>query len=386
MVKMQVQQFNNDGCLSYLVFCPKTKEAVIIDPTSPVETFVNAARKEELQVKYIIETHTHVDHASSAREAAEQLNAKVVMHENIQQRHLVEIADNIPESIVNIIKYNSQISVDILIKDKSILKLGGTEIFFHYTPGHAIDGICVQINHLLFTGDTLFVGQCGRTDLPGGSARDLYDSLHKRIGQLPDHIVVYPAHDYEGEINSALGYERIHNPFLKNQTVDEFVKFVSGFFPPLDESSNGKLQCAITKVISQDGQEGKATPLMSELCFHMEQYLRSAPKDWNAITNDELLSLLEQKAELLLVDVREPHELTELGYIEGAINIPLQQLPDNMEQLPKSKDQLIVVACRSGTRSAYGALYIRGYGYVNVKNLDYGMLGWIKNNYPILKS
>lgn len=382
---MHIQQFNNEGCLSYLVYCPKAKEAVIIDPTNPIEKYKNVIEEKALNVKYIIETHTHADHASTAKEVAELFNAKIAMHENIKKRHQVQIPTNIPESIVKIIKYNSKIPIDILVNDDTKLELGEADIHFHTTLGHTMDGMCVQIEHLLFTGDTLFIGQCGRVDLPGGSAQDLYDSLFETLNKLSDDLVIYPAHDYEGEVNSALGFERVNNPFLQKRSKEAFLKFTGQFFPPLEEGDGGKLQCALTKDSNALLKAEQPSSLMNQLCFHMEKYLRTAPSDWNAISNEELYELLNSDKKLLLIDVREPEELKNLGHIKGAINIPLQQLPDNLHRFPTNKEELIVVACHSGNRSAYGALYIRGYGYVNVKNLEYGMVGWLKNNYPIEK-
>lgn len=382
---MKVQQYNDSGCLSYVVYCPETTEAVIIDPTYPPEVYEQLVKARKLQVKFIIETHTHADHISTAKEAAGLFAAKIVMHESITKRNEVAIPDNIPESILNIVKYNSKISVDILVNSSRTLPLGQQEIKFIPTPGHTVDGMCVQIGHLLFTGDTLLIGQCGRTDLPGGNSQELYHSLFQELIHLADHLVIYPAHDYEEGINTALGYERVNNPFLAKRELNEFTRFIGQFFPPLENNEGGKLQCSIAPKASEATEDQQASSLMNELCFHMEQYLRTAPQDWNGITCQELKALLLQEEELLIIDVRQPEELEETGYIAGAVNIPLRQLPGNLNQIPKDKEQSLVVVCRSGARSAYGALYLRGYGYTNVKNLDEGMIGWLKQGYPVTK-
>ncbi|MBS4026983.1 MAG: MBL fold metallo-hydrolase [Clostridia bacterium] len=385
-MKVQVQQFNDNGCLSYVVYCSETGEAVIIDPTHPPDVYGKLVGEKKLQVNFIIETHTHADHVSTAREAATAFQSKIVMHENISKRDNVQVADNIPESIVNIVKYNSQIPVDILVNDSQALPLGREEIKFTPTPGHTVDGMCVGIVHLLFTGDTLLIGQCGRTDLPGGNSQELYHSLFETLGQCPDDVVIYPAHDYQAGINTVLGYERVNNPCLVKRDMIEFVQFISKFFPPLEDNEGGKLQCSIApKASAATSEEQQASPLMNEFCFHMEQYLRMAPLDWNGIACQELKTMIDREEDLFIIDVRQPEELQDTGYIAGAINIPLRQLPSNLEQVPNNKEQSLVVVCRSGSRSAYGALFLRGYGYTNVKNLDEGMIGWLKNNYPVVR-
>jgi glyoxylase-like metal-dependent hydrolase (beta-lactamase superfamily II)/rhodanese-related sulfurtransferase len=385
---MKVQQYNDSGCLSYVVYCDKTRETVLIDPTQPPEVYERLISGEKLQVSYIIETHTHADHVSTAREAAAAFNGKIVMHESINKRERVEIPGNIPESIANIVKFNSQIPVDIVVNDSQTLPLGRRQITFISTPGHTVDGMCVGIGHLLFTGDTLLIGQCGRTDLPGGDSRELYHSLFGMLGKLPDDLVIYPAHDYQEGINTALGYERVNNPCLAKRELHEFIRFINKFFPPLEDNNGGKLQCSIApKAAEAVSPEQQASSLMNELCFHMEQYLRSAPIDWNGITCHELQDMIEadQGKELFIIDVRQPEELLDTGYIRGAVNIPLRQLPASLDLIPKDKEQSLVVVCRSGSRSAYGALYLRGYGYTQVKNLEEGMIGWLKNNYPVVQ-
>jgi glyoxylase-like metal-dependent hydrolase (beta-lactamase superfamily II)/rhodanese-related sulfurtransferase len=391
-MKVKVQQFNDNGCLSYVVYCSETRETVIIDPTHPPDVYEKLIVEKKLQVNYIIETHTHADHISTARETAAAFQSKIVMHENISKRDKVQVPPNIPESIVNIVKYNSQIPVDILVDESQTLPLGQEQIKFIPTPGHTVDGMCVGIKHLLFTGDTLLIGQCGRTDLPGGNSQELYPSLFERLSQFPDDIVIYPAHDYQEGINTVLGYERVNNPCLVKRDLQEFVQFISKFFPPLEDNDGGKLQCSIApkatvaaSAASAASAEQQASPLMNEFCFHMEQYLRAAPFDWNGITCHELKTMIDREKDLFIIDVRQPEELQDTGYIAGAINIPLRQLPGSLEQVPQNKEQSLVVVCRSGSRSAYGALYLRGYGYTNVKNLDEGMIGWLKNNYPVVR-
>jgi glyoxylase-like metal-dependent hydrolase (beta-lactamase superfamily II) len=107
-----------------------------------------------------------------------------------------------------------------------VLQVGSLEVRFIHTPGHSPDSISVLVGNKLVSGDTLFVGECGRTDLPGGSSEQLYDSLFNKLAKLPDEIEVYPGHDYGAEPHSTIAYEKAHNYVLKPRTVREFVQFM----------------------------------------------------------------------------------------------------------------------------------------------------------------
>jgi len=376
-------RFNEEGCLSYIVACPYTKEAVAIDPTLPSDKFLHLIRQEGLTLKYILETHTHVDHLTAAGELAKAIGAKIAMFHTAQQREKTIIEPRIPRGIVEIIRQNYLVKPDLLLQDGEGLEFGNETIRSFAAPGHTNDSMILQIKHLLFTGDTLFVGQCGRTDLPGGSAASLYGTLFQVIYPMPDFMVIYPAHDYQGNINSVLGYEKVHNPFLQKREQADFIQFAVKQFPPLT-GGNEKLQCSMGGPLpAGPGEQAKVTPVMNELCFHMELYLRSAPRDWYAVSVKELYEDLQQTAPPLVIDVREPQEL-QSGYLPGAINIPLRQLPAELSRLPADKNSYIVVMCRSGSRSAYAALYLRSLGYLRVKNVEGGVPAWQQAGFPVI--
>jgi len=377
-----VYRFNEEGCLSYIVACPHTKDAIAIDPTIPGDKFLHVIRREELTVRYILETHTHVDHLTAAGELAKATGAKIAMFHTALQREETIIEPRIPRGIVEIIRQNYLVKPDLLLQEGEGLDFGKLTARAFAAPGHTTDSMILQVSHLLFTGDTLFVGQCGRTDLPGGSAASLFHTLFQLIFPMPDATVIYPAHDYQGNINSALGYEKIHNPFLQRREQADFVQFVAKQFPPLSGTGE-KIQCSMGGP-PQTGpdEQAKVTPVMHELCFHMEQYLRSAPKDWHTISVKDLHEDLEQATPPLIIDVREPQEL-QSGYLPGAINIPLRQLPAGLSHLPADKSSYLVVICRSGSRSAYAALYLRSLGYLNVKNVEGGVPAWQQAGFPV---
>jgi glyoxylase-like metal-dependent hydrolase (beta-lactamase superfamily II) len=115
---------------------------------------------------------------------------------------------------------------DVELVDGDTLKVGGIVIEVIHTPGHSPDSICLLIDDKLLTGDTLFVGECGRTDTPGGSAKDMYKSLFHKISKLDDDIQVYPGHDYGTKPHSTIGEEKRTNYTLEKRSLEEFIEFM----------------------------------------------------------------------------------------------------------------------------------------------------------------
>jgi glyoxylase-like metal-dependent hydrolase (beta-lactamase superfamily II) len=121
----------------------------------------------------------------------------------------------------------SSLRKDIIVKDGDVIEIGSLKANFIHTPGHCPDHISILVEDKLLTGDTLFVGECGRTDLPGGNPSDMYESLFHKILRLEDSIEVYPGHDYGSKPYSTIGYERENNYTLKPRTREEFVRFMA---------------------------------------------------------------------------------------------------------------------------------------------------------------
>lgn len=187
---------------SYIIADEITKEAAVIDPSFNTEAITQILKTQNFQLKYIINTHGHADHTAGNQELQKMFNAKIVAHKK------------------------SKINKHINLEDGDTIKIGKITIKVIHTPGHTPDSICLLINEKLLTGDTLFVGECGRTDLPGGSAEDLYNSLFKKILKLDDKIEVYPGHDYGEYPYSTIGKERETNYTLQKRTLEEFIEFM----------------------------------------------------------------------------------------------------------------------------------------------------------------
>ncbi|MGQ9507335.1 MAG: MBL fold metallo-hydrolase [Candidatus Bathycorpusculaceae bacterium] len=188
---------------SYIIGDETTKEAAVVDPSFNAEILARLLREKNFRLKYIINTHGHSDHTAGNEEMKRVFDAKIVAHKS------------------------STIKKDISAEDGDFLMVGKIPIKIIHTPGHTADGICLLVNDkLLLTGDTLFVGECGRTDLPGGNSEEMYNSLFNKLMKLDDEIKVYPGHDYGPKPHSTIGIERRTNYTLEKRTIEEFVDFM----------------------------------------------------------------------------------------------------------------------------------------------------------------
>ncbi|HLC64724.1 MAG TPA: MBL fold metallo-hydrolase [Candidatus Nanoarchaeia archaeon] len=177
---------------SYVVYDESSKEAAVIDPSFDGEKIINEVRLKGLNPKYIILTHEHFDHVHSAGDLRSSLKAKIVVHENAKV----------------------ELKVDKRVKDNDVLSLGKASLKILHTPGHTPGSICILARDKLFTGDTLFVGNMGRTDLPGSSPEEMKKSIG-RIKRLPDSIIIYPGHHYGSTKTSTIGREKKNNRFFR---------------------------------------------------------------------------------------------------------------------------------------------------------------------------
>jgi hydroxyacylglutathione hydrolase len=188
---------------SYIIADETTKEAAIVDPSYNQDTLMMFIKDQELKLNYIINTHGHGDHTAGNEDLKRAFGANLVAHKL------------------------SQVKKDVSVDDGDILKLGKIEIKIIYTPGHTKDGICLLVDGKILTGDTLFIGECGRTDLPGSSPADLYHSLFDKLSKLDDRIEVYPGHDYGPKPYSTIGEQKRTNYVLEKRTLQEFLEFMA---------------------------------------------------------------------------------------------------------------------------------------------------------------
>jgi len=383
---MIFERFVNDGCLSYLVGCNERMECVIIDPHIDASPYVRAAREHDMNIIYAIDTHSHADHLSGADALRDEAGARVVMNKRYEAQREAAAGEGKELGIEDILEFNAAIDVDHTVGESDLIEVGNVMMLAQETPGHTIDSMTISGGGKAFTGDALMVGQVGRPDLPGGNVASMYSSITK-LKNLSEDILVYPAHDYAGNYNTSMGYEMNNNPFLKASSLDEFKKVVGERFPKLTKEI-GKLQCGVPEqaqpVAAPAAKITAGDSLMSTMCTAMEGMFKMMPKDWNVTSAAALQSQLKSKKKPFLLDVRTEQEFAG-GHVGGALNIHVRELPERMNELPGDRNTPIVAMCQSGNRSAYATMYLRGVGYSNVKNLDYGLSGWEVEGRPVAK-
>jgi glyoxylase-like metal-dependent hydrolase (beta-lactamase superfamily II) len=195
---------------TYLVACPESKEALLIDPGGPAPTLTKRLRQHDWRLSWIINTHGHADHIAGNDLWAEATGARIVIHQLDWEffRRPEMQAEARAEGFPPLSR------ADLLVAGGDRLPLGRQEAVVLHTPGHTPGAICLYFPGHLFTGDTLFVGAAGRTDLAGGSLQQLIASLEEKIMPLPDDTRVWPGHDYGETPTSTVGQEKVNNPYL----------------------------------------------------------------------------------------------------------------------------------------------------------------------------
>lgn len=188
---------------AYIIGDEKLKSAAIVDPAWEVDKLLRECKELGLNVLYVINTHSHHDHVEGNSAVVKGTGAKVIMHEK------------------------STVRKNVAVIDGDMISIGTLKVKAIHTPGHCPDHICLLVDGIVLTGDTLFVGECGRTDLAGGSASEMYDSLFNKLMALEDSVQVYPGHDYGSKPSSTIGNERTSNYTLKPRTREEFIKFMA---------------------------------------------------------------------------------------------------------------------------------------------------------------
>jgi len=208
---LQVVPFAHpQGCRGYLLADEESKEALALDVhLDLVHDMAERVKAEGWQLRYVVDTHTHADHPSGAGELASPFDSTRMAHESA-----------------------SHAGVTVHPKDGEHILLGSTAVTVRHALGHTPDHMVLLVEGALFSGDSLLIGGVARTDFLGGDAGQLFDSLHAYLADLPDETVLFPGHDYEGRIESAVGAERSGNPWLQVSDRDEFAQALAANPPP----------------------------------------------------------------------------------------------------------------------------------------------------------
>ena len=340
---MIFEQVATGGCQSYLLGCADTCAGALIDPeVSQIDRYFALAARDALRIHFVIDTHTHADHFSAARQVADRLGATRVMHRS-----------------------SPAPAVDMRVDDGESIALGKLRLQVLHTPGHTADSMCLVGEDRVFTGDTLLIGGTGRTDLPTGSPEALYDSLFGRLLKLDPGLLVYPAHDYKGRSHSTLGDELASNPRLQVRDRAAFVQMMTGL--------NLSMPTHLTEALRTNMSGGKT----------VAQMLAEATASVPFMSMAELRARVEVPSpELIVLDVRE-RDAYEAGHIPGARLLPRGQLELRVNTELPDPTARIVTCCDFGRISTLAAATLRTMGFQRVAALDGGMKNWAEAGYPL---
>jgi len=211
---------------TYLLGCEQTGQALLIDPVvNAIDRDLALLQQLGLQLAWTVETHIHADHITGARHLKERVGSRIA----------VAALDALP-------------CADLGLQDGVPLALGEVALLPIHTPGHTAHHLAFESAGRLFTGDALLIEGCGRTDFQGGSAADLYRSIHERLFSRPDETLVYPGHDYQGRQVSSIGQEKARNPRLgQGRSPAEFEALMAALNLPypkfIDHAVPGNRDC-----------------------------------------------------------------------------------------------------------------------------------------------
>jgi glyoxylase-like metal-dependent hydrolase (beta-lactamase superfamily II)/rhodanese-related sulfurtransferase len=336
---------------TYLLGCGKSREAVLIDPVFE-QVRRDAALVEELglKLKATLETHVHADHVTAASLLKQRLGSRVAVAEA-----------------------GGAQGADLYLAQGDRVAFGEHYLDVRATPGHTKGCLSFVLGgeSMAFTGDSLLIRGCGRTDFQEGDPHALYRSVHLQLFTLPDSCLLYPAHDYRGLAATSVGEEKRFNPRLGGAlSENDFVFYMKNLHlahpKKLDIAVPANLSCGRT-----EGNHPMNDPDWAPLTCTFAGIWELQPQ-W----------LEENMERVRILDVREPDEFTgPLGRIRGATLIPLGELAHRTGEL--AHDRPIVAVCRAGGRSAQATAILQQAGFERVANLAGGMLRWRAEDHPV---
>ncbi|MBA2589720.1 MAG: MBL fold metallo-hydrolase [Alphaproteobacteria bacterium] len=340
---MIFEQIATGGCQSYLLGCSDTHAAILIDPNqAQIDRYLGLAAKDGLRIRYVLDTHTHADHFSAARELGKTLGVPVVAS-----------------------KLSPAPYAGFRLDDGEILRVGNMRLRALHTPGHTRDSMCVMADDRIFTCDTLLIGATGRTDLPTGNPDALYDSLFNIVLKQAADLKVFPAHDYKGRGHSTIAAEIASNPRLQKRDRADFIAMMTEL--NLDAPTH------LTEALRTNMSGGKT----------VAQLLADASAQIPFVSMTELAERVARNdLGLILLDVREKDAFT-AGHIPGAQHLPRGQLELRVNKELPDPTRRILVACEFGQISTLAAATLRELGYVQAAALDGGMKAWRESGLPL---
>ncbi|MDA8139617.1 MAG: MBL fold metallo-hydrolase [Desulfobacteraceae bacterium] len=210
---MKIEQIllNRMDTFCYLIGDEISGRAALIDPAFEVPRVLQIAQKAGYQVTHVINTHHHADHTAGNAEVVRLTGARVCIHE----ADAAALGKITSRAFARMLGGKGSPAAQTLLADGDKIQVGALTLAVLHTPGHTPGGICLYAPGHVFTGDTLFVGAVGRSDLPGGNARQLVTAIKSKIYTLPGDTIVWPGHDYGDRPSSTVADEQRYNPFTK---------------------------------------------------------------------------------------------------------------------------------------------------------------------------
>jgi glyoxylase-like metal-dependent hydrolase (beta-lactamase superfamily II)/rhodanese-related sulfurtransferase len=340
---MIFEQMRHGGCLSYLIGCEETRQAMVVDPElDEIDRCLALAAEKGLRIRYLLDTHTHADHFTASRELGRQLGVPVVMHRN-----------------------SAAPFVDLRVEEGETVIVGKLRLHVIETPGHTNDSICLLLGDRILTGDALLIGGTGRTDLPTGDPEALHDSLFGKLLRLDDGLLVFPAHDYKARTHTTLGAERAGNPRLQQRDRAAFVELMRGLDIAMPQH--------LTEALRTNRTGGKT----------VRQMIAEAGRAIAFMSMEEVKRQVDRAAgDLLLLDVRD-RDAFRTGHLPGARNIPRGELELRADRELPDPTLRILTYCQLGKISTLAAHTLRTMGYTRAVALDGGLDAWIKAGYGL---
>jgi glyoxylase-like metal-dependent hydrolase (beta-lactamase superfamily II)/rhodanese-related sulfurtransferase len=340
---MIFEQVRHGGCLSYLIGCEETRQAIIIDPIlEEHDRYLGLTAEKGLRIRHLMDTHTHADHFTAARELGKQLGAPVVM----SRRSVAPFAD-------------------LRVEDGETLIVGKLRLRILETPGHTNDSLSILLDDRVLTGDALLIGGTGRTDLPTGDPDALYDSLFGKLLRLDDGLLVFPAHDYKARGHSTIGAERAGNPRLQQNDRQAFVHLMRGLDIAMPQH--------LSEALRTNRSGGKT----------VQQMIAEAGRAIAFMSMDEVRRhIADGLSDVVLLDVRD-RESFRAGHLPGARNIPRGELELRADRELPDPTARILTYCQLGKVSTLAAHTLRTMGYMRTVALDGGLDAWTKAGHTL---
>lgn len=333
---------------TYLIADDETHDAVLIDPViEQVERDLKLIHEHGLTLKYVLETHVHADHITASRALKEATGAQTAVCQDCHAQ-----------------------GYDRMLEDGNVILFGREEILVIATPGHTSGSVSYLWRDRVFTGDTLLIGGCGRTDFQLGSAEDLWQSISEKLFRLDDQVLVYPGHDYKGRRLSSIGEEKQFNARLAGKSREEFIDIMNNLNLPMP----ARIQEAVPANLAGGASLPAAESARRQVAADTAAHLRSV--------SAQQLATLTASGKLSILDVRTPGEFASLR-IAGSINLPFERLDPPALLTRFATDAPLYCICQTGTRSQLAADRLRAAGFTNVVHVDGGTNAWTSAKLPL---